>query len=131
MCQKKKKKLSQPQILIFLLIRAGAQGQEVLGVEAQEVLDQSRQTTSWEGQTRGGGMACFPTLIPQWKFESCFPFYLVLHTDRYATNCISAWFVGENQLSPGNRVLYVDNMTKLNLAYILFSLKKGMHKSAL
>lgn len=34
---------------IFLLIRAGAQGQEVLGVEAQEILDQS-QTTSWEGQ---------------------------------------------------------------------------------
>lgn len=41
--------------LIFLLIGAGAQGQEVLGVEAQEALDQSRPATSWEGRSEGGG----------------------------------------------------------------------------
>lgn len=37
-------------MLIFLLIRAGAQWQEALGVEAKETLDLSRQATSWEGQ---------------------------------------------------------------------------------
>lgn len=46
---------SPPHTLIFLLIRAGAQGQEVLGVEAQEALDQSRRATSWEGRSEGGG----------------------------------------------------------------------------
>lgn len=44
--------MEKGSLLIFLLIRAGAQGQEVLGVEAQEVLDQGLQTTSWEGQRR-------------------------------------------------------------------------------
>lgn len=37
---------TSPSTVIFLLIRAGARGQEVLGVEAQEVLDQ--------GQSEGG-----------------------------------------------------------------------------
>lgn len=45
---------TSPRTVIFLLIRAGARGQEVLGVEAQEVLDQGRQLTSWEGQSEGG-----------------------------------------------------------------------------
>lgn len=57
---------------IFLLIRAGAQGQEVLG-EAQEVLDHSRQTTSWEGQPRRS-RSQVPTLLPRVRFESYFPF---------------------------------------------------------
>lgn len=42
--------------LLSLFIWAGALGQEVLGVEAQEALDPSHQTTSWEGQL--GGSAC-------------------------------------------------------------------------
>lgn len=127
-CVKEKKKLSQPQTLIFLLIRAGAQGQEVLGVETQEVLDQSRQTTSREGQLRGvcvGGEGLLPNVDTSVEVRVLFPFLSgltyrsVRHKLYFCTLCGR-----KNNHHHGYHVLYVVNMTVLNLAYKLFSLKK-------
>lgn len=49
-------------------------GQEALGVEAKEVLDQGRQTTSWEGQCGVVGEA---VEYHRWGFNSTLSFFLI------------------------------------------------------